>query len=227
MQIFFTGYMANCSSSADASGRLLPGLVERGKSGNIRKVWMTPTVLNAKSRGEIRLKSANPLDEPLIRPNYLSNPHDMASIGLRPDPILEPGCEHLAPGHTGDGTDDLLERPDEYWECVIRRNTNPENHQAGTCRMGASLLRSGDDPIAEQEGAVLDRRLRVRGVRRLRVADASALPTAPSSNINAAIVMVAEKLAYYVRGTWEEGWGLRQARKIGREKKVRMKLSSL
>ncbi|XP_046386750.1 glucose dehydrogenase [FAD, quinone]-like [Ischnura elegans] len=232
LQIFFTGYMANCSTSGESRNRMVPGLEERfnphlgSRMGNKRKIWITPTVLSAKSRGEIRLKSADPLDSPLIKPNYLTNPHDVAvlvdgikfvlklgqtaplrTIGLRPDPTLEPGCEQYAPGHTGDYTDDLLARPDAYWECYSRMRTNPENHQAGTCQMGATGSSRWDE--SEKTGAVLDTRMRVRGVRRLRVADASAMPLVPSSNINAATVMLGEKLAYYVKRTWDAGFDFR------------------
>ncbi|XP_071448649.1 glucose dehydrogenase [FAD, quinone]-like [Hetaerina americana] len=232
LQIFFTGYMANCSASGESSNRMDPGLVERYSSllgsrvGDKRRVWITPTVLNAKSRGEIRLKSTDPFDSPLIRPNYLTHPHDVAvlidgirfvlrlgltaplrSIGLRPDPTLEPGCEQYAPGHNGDYSDDVLARSDAYWECVARMRTNPENHQAGTCRMGATESSRWNE--AERTGAVLDTRMRVRGVRRLRVADASAMPLVPSSNINAATIMLAEKVSYYVKRTWDSGFDFR------------------
>ena len=68
---------------------------------------------------------------------------------------------------------------DAYWECMIRAQTGPENHQAGTCSLGK----------------VVDPELRVFDVQNLRVADASIIPILPNSNPSAAIIAIAEKAA--------------------------------
>jgi choline dehydrogenase len=74
-------------------------------------------------------------------------------------------------------------RSDAEFEASIRANGTSFGHSAGTCRMG------GD------EGAVLDSRLRVRGIGNLRVADASIMPSVPAGNINAPVIMIGEKAA--------------------------------
>lgn len=76
----------------------------------------------------------------------------------------------------------------------MRAATGPENHQSGTCKMGAY-----DDPTA-----VVDPELRVRGVSNLRVADASVFPLVPNGNPVAAILMVAEKAADMITHAWSK-----------------------
>ncbi|CAI6375434.1 unnamed protein product [Macrosiphum euphorbiae] len=74
----------------------------------------------------------------------------------------------------------------------MRRNTGPENHQAGSCRMGPP-----SDP-----GAVVDAELRLHGVDRLRVVDASVMPAVTSENTNALVVMIAEKASFMIKARW-------------------------
>ncbi|MNY58483.1 Oxygen-dependent choline dehydrogenase [compost metagenome] len=75
-------------------------------------------------------------------------------------------------------------------DAFIRKTAITVHHPAGTCRMGAD-----DDP-----GAVVDSQLRVRGVRNLRVVDASVMPDLTSGNINAPVIMIAERAADMIRG---------------------------
>ena len=81
---------------------------------------------------------------------------------------------------------------DAYWECIIRAKTGPENHQAGTCKMG---------PESDPE-AVVNNELRVHGISNLRVADASIFPILTNANPVAPIAMVAEKAADLIRARW-------------------------
>lgn len=81
---------------------------------------------------------------------------------------------------------------DEYWECAVRYDTGPENHQAGSCKMGPS-----SDPLA-----VVDHDLRVHGVRNLRVVDASIMPKVTSGNTNAPVIMIAEIAADRIKTAW-------------------------
>ena len=81
-------------------------------------------------------------------------------------------------------------RSDAYWECFTRHLTITGHHQSGTCKMGPDSDRS----------AVVDPQLMVRGVKDLRVVDASIFPNVTSGNINAPVVMVAEKTADMIRG---------------------------
>jgi choline dehydrogenase len=146
-------------------------------------------VAKPRSRGEIRLRSADPMDAPVIDARLLSDPHDVAALirGLKAvDDILH------APSFMKHVTGRIApaERPktDEEWEERIRSTAGIGYHPVGTCRMG------GD------EKSVVDPRLRVRGVKGLRVADGSIMPIMPSANTNAPAIMVGEKAAAMIRG---------------------------
>jgi choline dehydrogenase len=143
------------------------------------------------SRGSVTLRSADPLQPPRIVSNYLVEPHDakvlVAGLKMLREIYRQPSFRDLVtddeymPGRGAASDADL--------ETFARRNGGTVFHPAGTCRMG------GDDR------AVLDAQLRVRGVERLRVIDASAMPTMVSTNTNAAAILIGEKGASLVRGT--------------------------
>jgi len=144
--------------------------------------------LRPTSRGTIRIQSRDPLHAPALLFNYLATAHDRALMieGTRltrklvATRALAPYVlEEYKPG-AGVRTDD------EILEC-LRRNATTGFHPVGTCRMGRDA------------GAVVDARLRVHGVERLRVIDASVMPTLVSGNTNAATIMIAEKGADLVR----------------------------
>jgi choline dehydrogenase len=147
-------------------------------------VVMNPS--RPESRGRVRLKSPEPLVHPAIEPNYLSAPEDLRTMldGLRwvrriaEQPALQPWvAEEIQPGAALDSEASL--------EAFVRQVANTIFHPAGTCRMGPESDR----------GAVVDERLRVRGVAGLRVADASIMPTLVSGNTNAPCIMIGEKCA--------------------------------
>jgi choline dehydrogenase len=126
---------------------------------------------------------------PSIVANYLTDPHDQYVTVeglrmLRRIVGLAPLAEHVigerAPSAgLGDGADELLD--------YARATGNTGFHLCGTCRMGAD------------EGSVVDQELRVRGVRRLRIADASVMPTIISTHTNAPSMMIAERAASFIR----------------------------
>ena len=138
------------------------------------------------SRGHVRVRSADPFAKPEIQPSYLADKMDrqviVAGIRLarrlmRTEP-LAPYFDHEAlPG------DDV--RTDEEILDFARGIGTTAFHVMGTCRMGP----------ATDSGAVVDSRLRVRGIEGLRVADASVMPRMTSANTNAAVLMIAEKAA--------------------------------
>ncbi|WP_137179608.1 GMC family oxidoreductase [Roseomonas sp. AR75] len=140
------------------------------------------------SRGTLTLRSPDPADAPVIRPNYLDHPNDLrvmlgaAAVCRRiaqQSPLRDLIEEELRPGP--DGVDDAaLERN-------IRATANTVFHPCGTARMGSD------------DRAVLDPELRVRGVEGLRVADASVFPLIPSPNIQPAALMVGERCAEFLR----------------------------
>lgn len=151
-------------------------------------VTVTAVVLHPRGRGEVSLRSADAADPPLIRQELLGDPADLHALmmgclkvreifdtaALRPYVVAE-----RAPG-------DAVTSP-ESWEDYLRQRTFRLFHPTSTCAMGSG------------SAAVVDARLRVRGVRSLRVIDASVMPMLPSGNTNAPTIMIAEKGSDLVR----------------------------
>jgi choline dehydrogenase len=140
--------------------------------------------LRPQSRGEIRLASSDPLAPPIMDPNYLAAGYDLKILvdGLRKGreilaaPAFKPWLEEeRIPG--------AAVQSDAELEDFIRATAETEYHPVGTCKMGSDAM------------AVVDESLRVRGVERLRVIDASIMPTVVSGNTNAPVIMIAEKAA--------------------------------
>src|SRR5690606_11620225 len=143
--------------------------------------------LRPKSRGRIRLASKDPLAAPLIDPNYLSHPDDMAV--LREGVKLARKVFHseaFSPAFGGDDQPDVSIVSDADIEKDIRARAETIYHPVGTCRMG------------NDNQAVVDTRLRVNGVRGLRVADASIMPLIISGNTNASCMMIGEQAARFI-----------------------------
>jgi len=143
--------------------------------------------LRPESRGEIRLASTDPLQPPVIDPNYLASDYDLKILieGIRRGrdilaaPAFKPWLgEERLPGVT--------QQSDAELETFVRATAETEYHPVGTCKMGSDAM------------AVVDERLAVRGVERLRVVDASIMPVLTSGNTNAPTIMIAEKGAEMV-----------------------------
>ena len=134
---------------------------------------MYPVLLRPKSRGYIRLRSSNPNDPPIINPRYLTHPDDIhtmveamkisIAVGLAPS-YRQFGAELF--GTVFPGCEIYKLYSDPYLACAARVYTSTIYHPVGTCRMGAV-----DDPRT-----VVDPQLRVKGVKGLRVVDASVMP---------------------------------------------------
>jgi choline dehydrogenase len=140
--------------------------------------------LRPESRGFVRIKSADPAAPPAIQPRYLSSQFDrdtvVAGLKLLRRIMRQPAmrryiAEERAPGPEVESDADLL--------AFARGAATTVFHPTSTCRMGGDA------------GAVVDERLRVRGLGNLRVVDASIMPTVVSGNTNAAVIMIAEKAA--------------------------------
>jgi choline dehydrogenase len=147
-----------------------------------------PTLITPESRGTISLRSAEPLDAPAIRANYLSTDADLRTMiaGVRLARRLAHAKafdqfrgEELHPGAALNSEDELSE--------FLRDELETLYHPVGTCKMGNDAL------------AVVDAQLRVHGIERLRVVDASIMPRVPAGNTNAPVMMIAEKAAEMIR----------------------------
>ena len=168
-------------------------------------VVLLPNPVQPHSEGEVRLASADPADPPVISLNYFADPHDVQVMVAAMRKALElverwpvPGMGPLAVaprlaqahGHTpGDVPSDAL------LEDMARHYALTVYHETSTCRMGE----------------VVDAELRVRGVERLRVADASVMPNVTSGNTNAPAIMIGERAAELIAAAH----GVRLAQMVG------------
>jgi len=146
-------------------------------------------VLRPESRGRIALASSDPRAAPRIEQRLLATERDWKRIrgGIRQfrdlarQPVLQPFIKaEIGPGSAATS--------DEAIDAHIRATAVTAHHPCGTCRMGTDDM------------AVVDGELRVRGTERLRVVDASVFPDLVGGNINAPVVMIAEKAADLIRG---------------------------
>ncbi|MBO0676295.1 GMC family oxidoreductase N-terminal domain-containing protein [Mycolicibacterium sp. S2-37] len=153
---------------------------------------LTPNVTQGRSRGTVRLRSRDFRDRARVDPRYFTDPDGyderIMLAGLRlarriaeQKPLAQWVARELAPGPDAITDDELLD--------YIHRCHNTVYHPAATARMGAA-----NDPMA-----VLDPQLRVKGVSRLRVVDASAMPKLPAVNPNITVMTMAEKCADLIR----------------------------
>jgi choline dehydrogenase len=162
----------------------------------IRALSVLITLVSVGSRGKIRLRSNDPRHKPAIDPAYLSDMSDLdpllRAIALAREiatarPMSKICESELAPGFDLNTEGELLD-----W---IRGDLTTIYHPVGTCAMG------GDSKLAASKlTSVVDTELRVRGVERLRVVDASVMPTVPRGNTNAPTIAIAERAADLISG---------------------------
>jgi choline dehydrogenase len=152
----------------------------------------TASVCNLRptSRGHVRIRSADPRAHPAIMLNYLSTPEDRRvaaeSLRLARKVAAQPALAkyrpaEFKPGIESQSDDELAKAAGDVGTTIF--------HPVGTCRMG----------VASDRSAVVDSRLRVLGLERLRVVDASIMPTITSGNTNSPTVMIAERGAEMIR----------------------------
>lgn len=151
--------------------------------------------LESKSKGKLILNTLNPLGPPLIFANYFNNSRDMETLlsgvkyllklentkvfndtGLYFVKEMLPACENYT-------------WTEAYFECLAKKYTVSAYHPVGTCKMGPSHVKS----------SVVDPRLKVHGVKSLRVIDASIMPNVPRGNTNAPTIMIGEKGADLIK----------------------------
>ena len=144
--------------------------------------------IRPRSRGEVTLQSADPAENPRVAPRYFSDPYDleaitdgtMAALDIMTQPAIS---KFVTARHTP--APSLKSREEIRAFCV--KDAHAALHPAGTCRMGAD------------DRAVVDPKLRVHGIERLRVADASVMPTLISGNPNSVCIMIGERAADFLR----------------------------
>jgi choline dehydrogenase-like flavoprotein len=154
-------------------------------------VTLNSAYLRPRSRGTVRLASADPAAAPLLDPNYWSDPQDRASAlgGLRlaRDIMSQPALKRFVLAEVLPGTQLKTDQELSDYACA---NAKTDHHPVGTCRIGP----------ANRATSVVTPDLRVIGIDGLRVADASVMPRVPSCNTNAPTIMVAEKGADHILG---------------------------
>lgn len=166
---------------------------------------VTAQTLVALSRGNVTIKSTSVYDDPNINPNYYADPTDRA-IGIKAFKDLRKLIAHPAlsqyaigpnNGEVCPGLDKVPEDADDdtIFE-YIKANTIPNWHASGTCQM-----------LPEEDGGVVDSRLKVYGVEGLRVIDVSIIPVLPDVNVVGPVYMIAERGAEIIKEDYGYGSG--------------------
>lgn len=147
--------------------------------------------MRSKSRGSITLRSADAMDKPVIRFNYMSHPDDWiemrAGVRLTREIFAQPAFDPFRGEEIAPGADIVT---DDQIDAFIREKIESGYHPCGTCKIG-----SAEDPMA-----VVDSELRVIGVDGLRVVDSSVMPSITTGNLNAPTIMIGEKGADHILG---------------------------
>jgi choline dehydrogenase-like flavoprotein len=152
-------------------------------------VTLNSAFLRPRSRGTVRLASADPKVAPLIDPNYWADPYDrqcsIKGLKLAREILRQPALKPFVMAERMPG--DNLNTDQELAEYAYH-SCKTDHHPTGTCAMGSGA------------GAVVTPDLRLRGLLGIRIVDASVMPFVPSSNTNAPTIMVAEKASDMILG---------------------------
>ena len=145
---------------------------------------LTPCIMNPKARGEVIIQSPNPMDLPLINPNFLSHKEDiqilleavkLARTVIKTKPLSDIILKEFLPGDSIYSDEDLI----NYCKKMVKTNWHP----VGTCKMGKD----------SDQMAVLNTKLEVRGIKNLKVFDVSMMPNIVSANTNAPAMAIADR----------------------------------
>lgn len=189
----FFGYVG-CKGIANFDDKFCISLAEANA---VRDIEVTALIyLHPLSRGEVTLRSVNPLDDPNIEMGSFRDQEDLRVLtkaykyllGLSNTTYFRKLKAEVAKLQVS-ACDKLEWGSDDYWECYVRNTLGTLLHPVGTCPMGID--------------GVVDERLRVHSVLGLRVADASIMPTIPSGNTNAPSIMIGEKAADIIKTDYD------------------------
>ncbi|CAK9296725.1 unnamed protein product [Gordionus sp. m RMFG-2023] len=179
----------------DIQFHFLAGLVEDHgrKEATFHAYQVHVGSMRPSSRGFIRLVDSNPFSHPAIDPNYLSTAKDIAEakacIQVARDIFSQSAFEPFRDAEISPG-------PNNDVEEFFKKKCDSAYHPSGTCRMGIDHEKKGNET-----SPVVDSQLRVYGTSgNLRVVDASIMPSIPSGNLNAPVIMIAEKAADIIKG---------------------------
>jgi choline dehydrogenase/4-pyridoxate dehydrogenase len=172
-------------SGPSSAGPWFPGIRSAWKDAFVCR----PILLRPASRGRIGLRSADPADPVRIHQNFLAHERDLptlrAGLKLLREVAAQSPLDPFRGREIGPGVD---ARSDSELDTYIRATLATAHHPCGTCRMGVDA------------DAVVDGSLKLRGVQNLRVVDASVMPDLVGGNINATVIMIAEKAADMILG---------------------------
>jgi choline dehydrogenase len=147
--------------------------------------------MRSKSRGWVRLRSADPLDKPRILFNYLSHEDDRiemrACVRLTREIFAQPAFDRYRDREIQPGA---AVQSDEQIDAFVRGKVESAYHPSCSCKMGTA-----QDPLA-----VVDAQTRVHGLERIRIVDSSIMPSVTTGNLNAPTIMLAEKAADHILG---------------------------
>jgi choline dehydrogenase len=178
---------------ADIQYHFLPAAVSYDGSSLVKEHGFQAHVgpMRSKSRGWVRLASANPLDPPRIFFNYMSHAEDWeqmrACVRLTREVFAQPAFDRYRGREIQPGAE---VQSDAEIDAFIRAQVQTAYHPSCTCKMGRP-----DDPLA-----VVDPQARVNGMTALRVVDSSIMPSVTTGNLNAPTIMIAEKASDHIRG---------------------------
>ncbi|XP_030758501.1 glucose dehydrogenase [FAD, quinone]-like [Sitophilus oryzae] len=193
IQLFFSGYDNTCAYSGEPESPVDPT-----EPNDTRSIGVSSVNLHPKSSGNITLASSNPFDKPKIVANYFSHPDDIKVIisGIRytqqliQAPILIEKYNVTFQKYSyGDCATQYEFDTDEFWECAIKYDTYPENHQAASCKIG----------LESDVNSCVNQKLQLHGIPNIRITDASAIVELTSGNIQAVIVAIAERAVLYIK----------------------------
>ncbi len=181
-------------SSTRNDMQILPGWfadVRGGAADQAAGFRMAPALENAVTAGELRLTANDPYVQPELSYNYLDNPGDRErmrqAVRLCIRLSESPAFAHIITGRITPTDADLVS--DDALDAWLLRNVSTQQHSSGTCKMGPA-----DDPLA-----VVDQYCRVYGLKGLSVVDASVMPDVVRANTNVTTLMIAERLADWIK----------------------------